>query len=73
MTMTRQHFEAFAKEINAIDSQLMRQEFALLTARVCEQFNPNFNKCKFLEASGYYTGKRQHKYENVELNREVTA
>ena len=72
MTITRQHFEAFAKEINAIGSQIMRQEFAILSARIFEHFNDNFNRCKYLEACGYYTGKRQHKYENVVLNRELT-
>jgi hypothetical protein len=69
--ITRQHFEAFAKEINAIDSQAMRQEFAIISSRIFGHFNPNFNRCKYLEACGYYTGKKQHKYENITLNREI--
>ncbi len=59
--MTRKHFQAIADGLAASkpncsdDSLLMTQweNDVLQMANVCQQFNANFNRSRFLEACGY--------------------
>ena len=48
--MTRQHFEALAQEIRAIEDREARVEAAVAVARVAVRFNSRFDQSKFFQA-----------------------
>ena len=48
--LTRKHFEALAAEIRQIPDRVVREQAAHAMARVCRQFNPNFDMSRFLAA-----------------------
>ena len=48
--MTRQHFEALAREIRAIQDREARVEAAVAVARVAISFNNRFDQSKFFQA-----------------------
>lgn len=51
--MTKQHFEAFAKEIaNSNRSTDERAAAAWIVVRVAQQFNPRFDASRFFKAAG---------------------
>jgi hypothetical protein len=50
--MSRKHVQALAAEIAQIHNAFSRTEAALAVARAARQFNPAFDKEKFLMACG---------------------
>lgn len=48
--MTKKHFIALAAEIALIDDREARRKAADAVARAARQFNPNFDKARFLAA-----------------------
>lgn len=48
--MTKKYFIALAAEIAKIDDLRARREAAEAVARAAQQFNPNFDKARFLAA-----------------------
>ncbi len=51
--MTKTHYEAFATEILFSDQPLeTRAAMARLVIRVATQFNPRFDRARFLRAAG---------------------
>ncbi len=50
--MTREHFQAIADEIATISNRDEAERTAERMARVCQQFNANFNKARFMTACG---------------------
>ena len=50
--MTRKHFKALAEAISKIEDEVARRAAAYAIAPVCRQFNPSFDRGRFLEACG---------------------
>lgn len=51
--MTKQHFEAFAREIQSSDRTVEEKMFAaLVVIRVAKQFDGRFDSDRFLKACG---------------------
>lgn len=51
--MTKQHFEAFAREIQSSDRTAEEKMFAAtVVIRVAQQFNARFDSDRFLKACG---------------------
>lgn len=48
--MTRQHFEALAREIRAIQDREVRVEAAVAVARAAISFNGRFDTSRFFQA-----------------------
>ena len=48
--MTRQHFEALAREIRAIQDREARVEAAVAVARAAISFNRRFDQSRFFQA-----------------------
>ena len=51
--MTKKHFETFAREIAASNNDDQTRMFAAITViRVAQEFNPRFDRERFLKACG---------------------
>ncbi len=50
--MSRQHFEALAREIASIRDSAAREQAAYAVARAAATFNTEFNQRRFLSACG---------------------
>jgi hypothetical protein len=50
--MTKKHFTAAAAQIKSEPSEVMRANLAAFFMSVAIQFNPNFDKGRFLAACG---------------------
>ena len=51
--MTKKHFEAFAREIAESDNSPETRMFAaMVVIRVAQEFNPRFDRERFLKACG---------------------
>jgi hypothetical protein len=50
MSMSRQHFEALAREIATIADLAARRAAAEAVARAAAQFNASFNKARFFKS-----------------------
>ncbi len=48
--MSRQHFEALAREIRAIENREARVEAAVAVARAAVSFNERFDQARFFKA-----------------------
>jgi hypothetical protein len=50
--MTKKHFVALASEIARLEDKAERYACFQVIARVAEQFNPSFDRVRFLRACG---------------------
>lgn len=50
--MTKRHFIRLAEEIANIEDRELAWQVAKIFARMCREFNPRFNREKFMAACG---------------------
>ena len=55
--MTKQHFIAFARELETIADLGVRLQAAMVVVRVAERSNPRFDRGRFLLACGLSEGE----------------